>query len=122
MKLSWDRDDKDVLTEDGEAGLPTVTRVEVIDHTGDRLYDGRAYVSDHRDKADLDVSISLQDDGRTLKVFVKRREGATAGSKAASAAAKVMKDPMASKDAKLVGASILTQVKPLRHKTKGKPK
>ena len=38
-----------------------VTRVEVIDHTG------RAYVSMHV----KGVSLSLQDDEKTLKVFVK---------------------------------------------------
>ncbi len=40
-----------------------VTRVEVID------VNGRAYVRSHR-APPASVSLSLQDDGRTLKVFV----------------------------------------------------
>ena len=40
-----------------------VTRVEVIDS------DGRAYVA-----YDVQPTIMLQDDGRTLKVFVDRRD------------------------------------------------
>lgn len=41
-----------------------VNRVEVIDHTG------RAYV--YRDDADAEVTFSLQDRDRTLKVFITR--------------------------------------------------
>jgi transcription elongation factor GreA-like protein len=40
-----------------------VTRFEVIDHTKEMR--GRAYV-----KYDIEVELSFQDDGRTLKVFV----------------------------------------------------
>jgi hypothetical protein len=43
--------------------LANVTRVEVIDEKG------RSYVAWHDD---LKVSASLQDDGRTLKLFVGR--------------------------------------------------
>jgi len=48
-----------------------VNRVEVIDHTDPTPTDfdrGRVYVK-WEDK--LNVQLSLQDDGRTLKVFIK---------------------------------------------------
>jgi len=46
--------------------LPSVTRVEVIDHSpGFQL--GRAWVKWHLNA----VELSFQDNGRTLKVFVK---------------------------------------------------
>lgn len=48
------------LTED-------VTRVEVIDHTAG---EGRVYV---KWDEDIQVELSLQDDGRTLKVFISAR-------------------------------------------------
>lgn len=49
-----------------------VTRVELLQ--GGSMVDT---VIDAKDRTGgIDVSISLQDDGRTLKVFVKRREGA----------------------------------------------
>ncbi len=48
--------------------LEKVTRFEVIDGTG------RAYV-----KYGVSVALDLQDDGRTLKVFVSDSEIATAG-------------------------------------------
>lgn len=41
-----------------------VTRFEVIDESG------RAYTASW-----AEIELSLQDDGRTLKVFVKKREG-----------------------------------------------
>jgi len=41
---------------------PRLTRIEVIDETG------RAYV-----RRGVSVTLSYQDDGRTLKVFVKER-------------------------------------------------
>ena len=41
---------------------PNLTRIEVIDETG------RAYV-----RRGVSVTLSYQDDGRTLKVFVKER-------------------------------------------------
>ena len=44
-----------------------VTRFEVIDETG------RAYVRDHR-RDPVQVELSYQDDGRTLKVFVRSRK------------------------------------------------
>jgi hypothetical protein len=45
--------------------LPKVTRVEVIQHSPP--HDGRAYT-----KYDAkDVEIQYQDDGRTLKIFLK---------------------------------------------------
>jgi len=52
MSEGWD------LTRD----LPKVTRVEVIDGTG------RAYMAHHLEE----VSMALQDEGRTLKVFVDK--------------------------------------------------
>lgn len=53
--------------------LPAVDRVEVIDHRrGTDPFKARAF---HAHEDDLDVAISLQDNGRTLKVFVKNREG-----------------------------------------------
>lgn len=45
-----------------------VNRLEVIDHTGD----GRAYVK--WVPSDFDVHLQLQDDDRTLKIFVKQKE------------------------------------------------
>lgn len=52
-----------------------VTRVEVIDHTrDDESGGGRAYTYWHgydvMDWADAEVTVQLQDDGRTLKVFI----------------------------------------------------
>lgn len=53
-----------------------VTRVEVIDHTKP-MEDGggRCYTFwngyDTADKKDPKVEVQLQDDGRTLKVFIK---------------------------------------------------
>jgi hypothetical protein len=41
---------------------PNVTRFEVIDQSG------RAYV-----RHDVEIELSYQDDGRTLKVFVRAR-------------------------------------------------
>lgn len=43
--------------------LKKVTRFEVIDHTKEML--GRAYV-----KYGVDIELSFQDNGQTLKVFV----------------------------------------------------
>jgi hypothetical protein len=49
-----------------ETPLPKVTRVELIDHSPSSSV-GRAW-----SKSDLtEVMLSLQDDGRTLKVFVR---------------------------------------------------
>lgn len=45
--------------------IERVTRFEVIDESG------RTYVRDHR--GPVEVSLSFQDGGRTLKVFVKAR-------------------------------------------------
>jgi hypothetical protein len=61
----------------GAAGaLERVTRFEVIDE------DGRQYVRDHR-RDPVEVTLSYQDDGRTLKVFVKsRRSSAITAEKA----------------------------------------
>lgn len=44
-----------------------VTRVEVIDHY---TPEGRAYVFWEKDAK---VEVQLQDDGRTLKVFIERK-------------------------------------------------
>ena len=49
-----------------------VTRVVVIDHTKDVL-DGGGIVYSHRDDA-TSVDLSLQDDGRTLKLFIKKKQ------------------------------------------------
>lgn len=46
-----------------------VTRVEVIDHTKDG--EGRAFV---KWQDNLEVTLSYQDDGRTLKIFLKEKE------------------------------------------------
>lgn len=54
--------------------LDKVTRLEVIDE------DGRSYVN----WAAHDVSLSLQDNGRTLKIFCGGRHGAEAAPPAAS--------------------------------------
>jgi hypothetical protein len=57
--------------------LPGCNRVEVIDHT--RPYEhggGRAFVIDPRARpANIKVSIDVQDEGRTLKVFIEPAEG-----------------------------------------------
>jgi len=45
--------------------LPKVTRVEVIQHSPP--HDGRAYTNYDA----KDVEIQYQDDGRTLKIFLK---------------------------------------------------
>lgn len=45
-------------------GLPTITRLEVIDGHG------RSYVNWNV----IDIDISVQDDARTLKLFVKDKE------------------------------------------------
>ena len=49
-----------------------VNRVEVIDHTKD-LEDGggRAYV---RWDDDIDVELQLQDDNKTLKIFITKKK------------------------------------------------
>jgi len=54
---------EECLKNDTIVELEKCTRVEVIDDTG------RAYVNIHIDNV---VSISLQDDRRTLKVFIKK--------------------------------------------------
>ena len=45
---------------------PEVTRVEMIDHP----HRGRAYTN----WSCYDVAVSFQDDGRTLKVFVRSKD------------------------------------------------
>lgn len=45
--------------------LPKVTRVEVIQHS--EPYNGRAYTKYNA----KDVEIQYQDDGKTLKIFLK---------------------------------------------------
>lgn len=59
---------------DGTHELPKISRVEMIDHT--KPWDaggGRVTVIDYRNQSDVVIAISLQDDGRTLKVFVNRK-------------------------------------------------
>lgn len=48
-----------------------VTRVEVIDHTK-QVSDGGGRAYWFR-KDGVDVTLSLQDDGRTLKVFIEKK-------------------------------------------------
>jgi len=50
-----------------------VNRVEVVDHTFplEEMHKARAYVK-WEDK--LDVTVQLQDDDRTLKVFIKPKK------------------------------------------------
>jgi len=47
-----------------EEKVKNCTRVEVIDE------DGRSYVNWHTDNI---VKFDMQDDGRTLKIFIKRK-------------------------------------------------
>lgn len=46
-----------------------VTRVEIINYHGGK---GRVYTCGPRE--DIKVELSVQDDGRTLKVFIDKRE------------------------------------------------
>lgn len=62
------------------ARLPLVTRVEVHSSVPAMIHNDDLddhCIIDRRKQADLDVSISFQDDGRTMKVFVKRKEAAS---------------------------------------------
>jgi hypothetical protein len=45
--------------------LPKVTRVEIIEHSGHTI--GRTYTN----YSAKDVELQYQDDGRTLKIFIK---------------------------------------------------
>lgn len=60
-------DSPSVSRHDEAMDTTKVTRFEVIDHTTGG--EGRAYV-----KYDVSVELSLQDQSRTLKVFVSDRE------------------------------------------------
>lgn len=53
--------DRGNLEEDGFRNLPNITRVEVIDQTGRNYTNLKAG----------NVSVSIQDDGKTLKIFTK---------------------------------------------------
>lgn len=59
--------------------LPNVSRVEVINHavSEDNEDYGRAYVywpdGEFEPKVDIAVFYDLQDDGRTLKVFIEKK-------------------------------------------------
>ena len=58
--------DKKIFKENSEKTIKnTITRVEVIQHS--KPYNGRAYVNYNA----KDVDIQLQDDGKTLKIFLK---------------------------------------------------
>ena len=46
-----------------------ITRIEVIDHQSEPII-GRAYTKHNCEK----VELSLQDDGRTLKIFIYKKE------------------------------------------------
>jgi len=50
--------------------MTKVTRVELIDHRYGSPSFGRVFVA-----WDVSAELSLQDDGRTLKVFVRRPHG-----------------------------------------------
>lgn len=52
--------------------LPSVTRFEAIDSFGNRAY--MAGYDVYRGGPGAQVTLSIQDGGRTLKVFVERRE------------------------------------------------
>ena len=56
-----------VVAENEKESLKTITRFEVIDHS--KNGSGRELT-----KYDIQVSLSLQDDNRTLKVFLDDRE------------------------------------------------
>lgn len=47
---------------------PKVTRVEVIDHANPEQ-PGRSFVARYEN---ADVSVSIQDNGRTMKVFIEK--------------------------------------------------
>lgn len=51
--------------------LPTVNRIEVIDHT--RTGEGRALVKWENFK--FDVEFDIQDDGKTIKIFLSEKQG-----------------------------------------------
>ena len=57
--------DEIVESENTDISTEQVTRVEVIDDTG------RAYVNRNPDNA---VEVQLQDDGKTLKVFIYKKK------------------------------------------------
>lgn len=50
-----------------------VTRVEVIDHSLPFDKAGRVYTK----RGDIKVEVVLQDDGKTLKVFIAKKEETT---------------------------------------------
>jgi len=56
-------EDKEII--DTTYLLPKVTRVEVIQHSPP--YNGRAYTNYNA----KDVELSYQDEGKTLKIFIK---------------------------------------------------
>lgn len=51
--------------------LENVTRVEIIDHTKD-FTEGGGRVYSKRDD-DMKVEVSMQDQGRTMKIFLTKR-------------------------------------------------
>ena len=64
MSLRKEIDDENLITEKAIKAYPKVTRVEVIDSTG------RAYTTWEA----TDVVTILQDDERTLKVFLRNTD------------------------------------------------
>ena len=64
MSLRKEIDDENLITESPVKAYPKVTRVEVIDSTG------RAYTTWEA----ADVTTILQDDERTLKVFLRNTD------------------------------------------------
>lgn len=64
MSLRKEIDDENLITEEAVKAYPKVTRVEVIDSTG------RAYTTWEA----TDVTTILQDDERTLKVFLRNTD------------------------------------------------
>ena len=64
MSLRKEIDDENLITEEAVKAYPKVTRVEVIDSTG------RAYTTWEA----TNVTTILQDDERTLKVFLRNTD------------------------------------------------
>jgi hypothetical protein len=59
------------MANDYEQEFPRVTRVEVIDYT--KGQDARVFV---KWQDGIKVSVSLQDDGRTMKIFISQPQKA----------------------------------------------
>ncbi len=51
----------------------TVNRIEVIDYTQDITKGGRVRAFSKR-LEDMEIEVVLQDDGKTMKIFIQRKE------------------------------------------------